>query len=69
MDFCAHCRSTKIEHLTDPDGVNYKGKFLLVPFEYSICSHCDREFVPPYKIQRNDDQVKAAKARHDENLG
>jgi HTH-type transcriptional regulator/antitoxin MqsA len=65
MNICKICKSDNVNTHSDSENISYKGAFLAVAMEYSVCNCCNREFISKQQIMNNDARVRDAKKRSD----
>ena len=57
---CADCGADALQACNETEQFNYKGHFLSVDVEYSLCSKCEAEAILPEQIKRNDCRTRDA---------
>jgi HTH-type transcriptional regulator / antitoxin MqsA len=57
---CPVCTTGELTFFKEPDEITYKGHFLSVEVEYSVCKQCGEEMILPQQIKRNDCRVRDA---------
>jgi HTH-type transcriptional regulator / antitoxin MqsA len=62
---CPVCTTGELTFFKEPDEITYKGHFLSVEVEYSVCKQCGEEMILPQQIKRNDCRVRDAWRRVD----
>lgn len=61
---CPICLENELTHLSDNNEIMYKGKLLLVDFEYSNCIQCGDMGLQD-QIRRNDCRAQDARIKAD----
>jgi HTH-type transcriptional regulator / antitoxin MqsA len=54
MSRCQLCQSSDVSILKAKDSFIYKGQQIEFEVEYSVCNTCQREFIDPQQIQKNE---------------
>jgi HTH-type transcriptional regulator/antitoxin MqsA len=54
-----------VKQHSELEDISYKGTFLAVAMEYSVCNCCEREFISKQQIMNNDARVRDAKKQFD----
>jgi len=54
-----------VNQYSELEDISYKGTFLAVSMEYSVCNCCEREFISKQQIMNNDARVRDAKKQSD----